>query len=502
VSPDGHWVGFIDGTSVLKKVPVAGGAAVTVAALDGASRGAAWTPDGAIVFATNAPGTGLQQVSSAGGPARVLTQPDHTLGEADHVWPELLPGGRLVLFTVVPVSGSAEAMQIAVLDRQTGARTVIVRGGSHAHYVGSGHLVYAAGNALRALVFDPDNLQTRGTAIPVVPDVVTTGAAPAGGVDAAISADGTLVYVDGAGATAALRTLVWVDREGRESPVAVPPGSYVYPRISPSGDRIVMYAADQEHDLWVWDVARLMLTRLTFSPGLDLYPAWTPDGRRLVFASERERSRNLFLQAANGAGAAARLTRSANEQNPTSVTPDGLRVIFTEVALTTAEDVMQAEVAGEGFATPLVQTPFVERNGTVSPDGRWLAYEGNESGRMEIHVRPYPAVSAGHWQVSNGGGTRPVWSRNSRELFYVSPSGAIQGVGVERGTTWETTMPATIVKEGYVPGLPGFPGRSYDVSPDGQRFLVLKTALESTAGPQLVVVQHFDEELKRLLPAR
>src|SRR5262245_918427 len=506
VSPDGQWVGFFDGLRVLKKVAITGGPPVTVATIDGNStEGATWAPDDTIVFATNSTTTGLQQVTAAGGPTTVLTRPDRSRGEADHLWPELLPGGRMVLFTVMPLSGGADAAQIAVFDRQTSTWTVVVRGGRHAHYVRSGHLVYASANTLRAVRFDPVTLQVQGTPVPVVPDVVTLNVPPGGGVDA-VTADGTLAYVRGVsvGAGAGPRMLVWVDRQGRETPIAAPPRAYVYVRVSPDGGRVVVYAADQEADLWSWDVARRTLARLTFTADVDIYPVWTPDGRRLVFASEREGARNLFWQAGDGTGAVERLTRSPNQQNATAVSPDGTRLIFTETGSATGEDVMQVEVTGTHTVTPLVQSSFAERNGIISPDGRWLAYEANDSGQLEIYVRPYPNVNSGRWQVSTGGGTRPLWSRTGQELFYVSPVGAILRVGVEAGTRWAATMPLTIVKEGYMTGqLVLFPGRSYDVSPDGQRFLVLKPVSDPNAPPpQIVVVQHFDEELKRVVPTK
>ncbi|MGH9255516.1 MAG: hypothetical protein ACRD3C_13225 [Vicinamibacterales bacterium] len=500
VSPDGQWVGFIDGTSVLKKVAITGGPPVTLATVDGISRGATWTTDDTIVFATNSTTTGLQQIGAAGGPATVLTRPNRAGGDFDHLWPELLPSGRAVLFTIFPLSGGVDAAQVAVFDRQSGTQKVVVRGGSHAHYVRSGHLVYAAANTLRAVAFDPVTLETLGTSVPVAPDVVTTGAS-GGAVDAVVAADGTLAYVRGAGAGAGPRTLVWIDRQGLETPIAAPPRTYIYPRISPEGGRVVVSSNDQESDLWLWYLERLTLTRLTFTPGQDLYPVWTPDGRRLIFASDREGAFNLFWQAVDGTGAVERLTRSPNVQFSTAVSPDGTRLIFTETTPATGDDVMQVALTGTHAVTPLVQSPFVERNGIVSPDERWLAYEANDSGQLEIYVRPYPDVNSGRWQVSTGGGTRPLWSRTSQELFYMSPAGAIMRVGVERGASWAATTPATIAKEGYVTALTGFVGRIYDVSPDGRRFLVLKSASDPTAPPpQLVVVQHFDEELKRLVP--
>jgi serine/threonine-protein kinase len=504
VSPDGQWVGFIDATTVLKKTAVTGGPSVTIATLDGGSRGAAWTPDGTIIFATSAPTTGLQQVSAAGGSTTVLTRPDRTRGESDHVWPELLPGARALLFTIWPSSGGADAAQIAVFDRQTGTQKVVVRGGSHAHYIGSGHLLYVVGNTLRAVGFDLETLETRGTAISVVPEVVTTATAPAGGVDAVAAANGTLAYVRGiASVGAGPRTLVWVDRQGREEPIPAPLRDYYTPQLNPADGRVLVSAFDQDVDLWVWGPARRTLTRLTFTPGLDIYALWTPDGRRVVFSSEREGARNLFWQAGDGVGEVERLTHSPNTQYSTAVSPDGSRLIFTETAPATGEDVMQVELTGNHTITALVQSPSAERNGNVSPDGRWLAYEANDSGQVEIYVRPYPHINSGHWQVSTGGGTRPLWARTGKELFYISPAGAIMRVGVAAGASWATTTPSTIVKEGYTTALGAFLGRNYDVSQDGQRFLVVKTPNDpNVAPPQVVVVQHFDEELKRLVPTK
>jgi serine/threonine-protein kinase len=500
VSPDGQWVGFIDGSAVLKKVAITGGPPTTVATIDGGSRGATWASDNTIIFASAAPMTGLQQVSAGGGPITVLTRPDRDRGDADHVWPELLPGGRSVLFTIFPVTGGVEAAQIAVLDLSTGAQTVVVRGGSHAHYVDGGYLVYAEANALHAVKFDPATVKTSGTAVVVVPEVMTTGALPGGGVNAGIAADGTLVYVRGVDTYAGQRTLVWADRTGRETAISDKPHAYLSPRISPDGSRVVTWVSDQDSDLWLLDVPHITLTRLTFTKGLDVYPVWAPDGRSLFFSSEREGARNLFSQTADGTGTAERLTRSANNQYSTAITPDGARLIFTETAPKTGEDVMQVDVASPHRVSAVVQSPFVERNGIVSPDARWLAYEANDSGQFEVYVRPYPNVTGGHWQVSMSGGTQPLWSRGGEELFFVSPTGAIMRVGVEHGASWTTTTPAKALKEGFTTVASGFIGRNYDVSSDGQRFLVLKPANELDAvPPQLIVVQHFDQELKRSL---
>ena len=191
---------------------------------------------------------------------------------------------------------------------------------------------------------------------------------------------------------------------------------------------------------------------------------------------------NLFAQAADGSGDVTRLTKSPNIQHATSVSPDGTRLVFTETAPTTGPDVMQLRLDGTHAVTPLVQTPFNERNGEVSPDGRWLAYEANDSGRFNIYVRPFPDVSSGHWQVSTDGGTRPLWARNSQELFYLTLTGALMRVGVARGPTWAATAPTKLF-EGRYGAAASQTGRTYDIAPDGQRFLMIKPAAPRTRRP-------------------
>ena len=401
---------------------------------------------------------------------------------------------------------------MAVLDLGTGKSRVLLRGGSHAHYVpgepdakrsgggDTGYLIFSTTGTLRAVRFDLARLEALGTPVAVVQDVVTTAN---GDVNAVVTAGGTLVYVPGPAAIAPEGRLTWVDRRGVETLIPAPPRAYVHPRVSPNGKRIAVFAADQEIDLWVSDLGPT-LARLTSGPGADYFPVWTPDGHRLIFSSQSTSAGNLFSQAADGAGAAQRLTESPNLQSPTGISPDSRTLIFTETFPKTGPDVMQLDLNGTRRVSALVQSEFTERNGTVSPDGQWLAYESNEnSSRFEIFVRPFPDVNRGRVQVSTDGGTRPLWAPSGRELIFVSPSGALMAAGVARGPTWATTPPAVVVKEGYMVS-PGNPGRTYDISPDGQRFLMIKGRFfEATAAPAgLIVVQHWVEELKRLVATK
>jgi serine/threonine-protein kinase len=502
VSPNGQWVGFVSGYNSLMKVPIAGGTPIAIASLGSTPRGATWAPDDSIIFATGDPSTGLQRVSAGGGTPEVLTRPDHAQNEADHVWPEILPGGHVVLFTITSQTGGLDKAQVVTRDLRTGAQKMLIRGGSHAHYVASGHLVYIAAGTLRAIPFDANRLETRGTAVPIAARVVTTGF---GTAEYAVATDGTLVYLDAPGSLAPnARTLVWVDRTGKEAAIAAPPRAYVHPRLSPDGKRVALWIADQEDDIWIWDFARLRLARLTSEPAIDRFPVWTRDGQRIVFASSRAGALNFWSQAADGSGIAERLTTSSNNQFPTGITPDGKAVVFNELTPTMGSDLLQVALDGTHHVTPLLQTKFDEFNGVVSPDGRWLAYDSNSSGdSSEIYVRPFPGVGGGQSPVSTAGGTRPLWARNGKELFYVGADGALWRVPVEASDqTWNAGTPTKLFDARYF--IAGTSGRTYDVSPDGQRFLMIK-APGSDAGvarPTIIVVQHWDEELRRLAPTK
>jgi serine/threonine-protein kinase len=503
-SPDGQWIGFVADGTTLKKVAVNGGPAITICTLDATPRGAAWGPNGAIIVATLSIATGLFRVSEAGGEPEALTQPNRESAETDHLWPEFLPGGQAVLFTITTTGGGDNA-QVVVLDLRTGAQKTVVRGGSHAHYVESGHLVYAAAGSLRAVGFDLDRLETTGTPVPVVPEVVTTSQ---GGGDFDVAGNGTLVYVPG-GPQAMARTLVWVDRQGREEAIKAPARAYVYPRLAPDGTRVALDVRDQENDIWVWDLGRETLSRLTFDPVLDRFPVWTPDSRRIVFSSDRTGASNLYWQAADNTGTVERLTESPNIQWPYSISPDGMRVVFEEQR--PSPDLMALTLDKDRGVEPLVgNAMYAERNGEVSPDGRWLAYQSNESGQYEVYVRPYPDVNSGKWQVSTMGGTRPLWAGGGQELFYVAPDGVLMRVAVERGPTrpdpggqaWRAGTPAKLFENTYAWGISdNFLGRSYDISADGRRFLAIKPLAGQTSAPnRLIVVQNWFEELKRLAP--
>ena len=490
VSPDGEWVGYNDAREAkFKKVRLSGGPPATIFDSPGPGaagfRGASWGSTGTIVFATTA-SPALMQVSDAGGTPQPLTKPRN--GEV-HSSPHFLPDGRALLFTI-----SSEGMpdRVAVVrldDRQPR----VLLAGSSPRFAESGHIVFLRERALWAVPFNRDRLAVAGDAVPVLEGVTMASAANAAVFE--IAANGTLVYNPAAAAAQAQRTLVWVDRQGREEPIPAPPRAYAYPRLSPDGTQLALDIRDQENDIWLWNIARGTLSRFTFERVIDRAPMWSADGRRILFESDHAGAGNLFWQSADGTGKPEQLAEG-NLLFPSGVSPDGTRALFNG----TQNDLMSVTLDGTRRVESLVQTPFIERNAIVSPDGRWMAYESNASSRPEIYVRPYPNVATGQWQVSTNGGSRPLWAHNGRELFYLAPDGALMRVVLEAAIRWAAGVPTRLFAGPYLDGdANALNGRTYDVSLDDRRFLMIKDQdTRAATGPSLIVVEHWTEELKKL----
>ena len=494
-SPDGAWVGYfepIEGGPVLHTVALTGGPVATLCRLDGASRGASWATDGTIVFATASLATGLQRVRSAGGEPEVLTRPARDRGEADHLFPDVLPGGRHVLFTITARAGGEAASQIAVLDVASRTWTTVLRGARQAQYLPSGHLVYASGHALMAIAFDADRLVTRGQPAVVVPDIVTL---PTDTSEFAVAPGGTLLYVAGPTVPDA-RRLVWVDREGREEPIDAPARPYTVVRLSPEGGRLALQIDDAERDLWVWDLARRTLSRVTSDPGLDENPLWTADGRELIFTSQMGgASSSLFRRAADGSGQAERIT-FGGPQRASGLVHGGDAVLFDHLGEVVLR-VIRRDVVHNSVRSLLRG----ERSGVVSPDGRWLASVGVEGGAAQVFVRPYPGVGAARVQVSPQGGTQPVWSRDGRELFYLASDGGLMRVAIPAGDTLRPGVASRLFRRTWFTGAGLTAAGAYDVAPDG-RFVMIDAGPDPPDPPRMVVVLDWLDELRRLVPAR
>jgi serine/threonine-protein kinase len=481
LSPDGRWVAFFS-QSELRKVSLAGGPITTICKVEGAPRGGTWGADGRIVFATDA--GRLMWVSEGGGDPAALTTPETATPPVRHLFPSLLPGGRAVLLTVM-VAGRPESAQIAVFDGQSGRTTTLIRGGSQAQYVESGHILYAAAGTLRAVRFDPASLTVSGDPMPVLDRLRF---APTGAADYAVSSTGTLVYVPGDAGIE--RTLVWVDRRGAETPVGAPVRQYQAARISPDGTRVAVAINDQEQDIWVWSLARGTLDRLTRDPAPDTSPVWTPDSLRVIYSSVRTGTPNLFWQLADGTGAVEQLTTSPVPLIPQSMRdPDRLVLLH---GTTPRFDIHVLKVDGQRRTEPLLTGPHTEASADLSPDGRYLAYQSNESGSNQVYVRPFPNVDKGREQISIVGGTRPMWSRDGGELYYLDERNFLTAVPVRTTPAFHAGKPARMFERRYYIGPAG---RPFDVSKDG-RFLMIKDHEDAATSSSMIVVVNWFEELR------
>ncbi len=488
-SPDGQWVGFL-AEQKMKKVPVNGGAAQTLTAATLAN-GVSWGSQGTIAFSA-ATSSFLQQVSEAGGEPQPMTRLEP--GEVSHRWPEFLPGGKTLLFAASTSSFSWSNSRIAVQSIRSGSRQNLLQGGTQPHYASSGHLVYAQGSTLMAVPFDAQSLAVTGAAVPVVENVLQAPAT--GAAQYSVSTTGSLVYIPG-GVQANQRRLVWVTRNGAEQPVAAPARGYLFPRISPDGRRVAVGITENETQIWLYDLSRETLTRFTFEGTVGLNGVWTPDGNRIAFQSTKEGIPTIYWQKADGSGGLERLTGGQSANVPMSWSPDGQLLAFIDVNPSTQRDIWVLRV-GDRKAEPFLRTRFDESVPRFSPDGHWLAYVSNESGRYEIYVQPYPGPG-GKWLISTEGGTEPNWNPNGRELFYRSGD-KMMAVDITTQPSFAVGKPRVLFAGPYE--LSPATSPDYDVSPDGQRFLMLKPAEagEAAAPTQINVVLNWFEELKRRVP--
>ena len=501
-SPDGQWIGFFADRK-LKKISVTGGAAIVLCEAP-ISRGGDWGDDGSIVFAAKTVG-GLSRVSSAGGIPQDLTTPDQEAGEVTHRWPQLLPGSQTVLFTAAGAGGQFENANLVVQSIPTGERKIVQQGGYHGRYLPSGHLVYVHEGTLFAGPFDVQKLELTGQAIPILEGVLADPASAA--AQFAFSRKGAVVYLPGVNTNPQL-TLNWLDRKGEIQPLRDVPAAYQELHLAPDGDRLALQiGAGASSDIWVYESQRDTLSRITLDPGYDGKPLWSPSGDSLVFHSSRDGARNLYWKSADGSGQAQRLTESLDrgQQVPNSWHPTGKYLAFFETDLEGGNDIRILALDGDdssgwksGQVTTFFNSSFSEQFPAFSPDGRWLAYQSNESGQFEIYVRPFPGPGR-KWPISSGGGTHPSWSKNGREFFYLAPTRQIMvATYTAEGETFERSRPR-LWSEARIAGGSFF--RGYDPHPDGERVAVLTAADGEVEEKRdkVVLIENFFELLRQEL---
>jgi len=488
-SPDGQWIGYFSpGDGKLKKISAHGGVPVVLCAVT-ELLGASWQNNDTIVFGQ--PANEVMRISANGGTPESLAKLKTGYFIA---MPQILPDGRSILYT----SFEAGHVLIRVQSLKAGEAIDLLEGYG-AKFLPSGHLVYTLDDNVFAVRFDPDRLKVLGGPVPVVESVI----------DCMVSNSGAMAYIprSGPGVPYNRRTLVWVDLEGKEEPIAAEPGAYLDPRISPDGTRIALTVQTSDQvDIWTWDLVRRSLTKLTFDGAADVSPLWTPDGRRVAFFSNRGDRKGVYLKAADGTGKDEFLGEG---HYPASWSADGKAMVLTEWDAEAANyhlGILPLE--GDRKLRLLLKEKFNEAQPRISPDGRWVAYTSNESGRNQVYVRPFPEVEGGRWQVSTSGGDSPLWSPAGRELYFRNGD-QVMAVPIETDPAFSPGTPKTLFQGTYVSSVLWFDDwnqATWDISPDGRRFLMMKETGLAASGVvrsrKITIVLNWFEELKRRMPAK
>jgi eukaryotic-like serine/threonine-protein kinase len=504
VSPDGRWVGFWS-SGALRKIPIDGSGPATMICDTTLPFGATWGTDDTIIFSRLR--EGLLRVPAGGGMPQAVIKPDKAKGELKLQLPQILPGGGAILFTVThtPLPTWDDDTEVVAQVLATGERKVLVRGGADGRYMPSGHLLYLRKGTLMAVPFDLQQLAATGGAVALIADIMQSGNTPnelseSGAGQYSVSATGSLLYAAGGIFPDPERWLAWVDRNGAAEPLPLSTRPYLSPRLSPDGSRFLVWTQG-DRNVWVHELSRGVTTRLTFE-GRNARAIWTPDGTRITYASAGPGSENLFWRPSDGSGTADRLASSESQQAPGAWTPDGKTLLFMQGEASTGYDIWALPLEGNRKPQPFLQTPFNELYVDLSPDGHWLAYVSNQSGRAEVYVQPYPGPGA-RQQISVDGGTAPAWSRDGRELFYITTT----TVGGQAALTKMMAVPVQL-KPTFTAGTPRtlFEGRygatanvrGYDVAPDGRRFLMVQQKdRPAMRVADMIIVQNWIEELKQ-----
>jgi serine/threonine protein kinase/Tol biopolymer transport system component len=494
-SPDGKWLGFWHApTGTLRKVAITGGAPVKICDAVSGIAGAAWGPDDTIVFAW----FDLFRVPASGGSPTLLLKVDEGRGERFLGHPSFLPSGKAILFTVgMADSYSYDDADIGVLSLETGKKRILVQGGTSPHYAPSGHLVYARGGTLFAVPFDVDKLEVSGQPFPVANDVFMS--ANTGMAAFSISRTGNLVYAAGP-EERGTRVPVWVDRNGRKSPLPIKPQSYLHPRLSPDGRQLAIEVEGASHDIFTYDFARGgEPTKMSFD-GASHWPSWTPDGRRLTFRSWKTGTMTMWWMPADRSGEPELLTNIGSMQSPESWSPDGTTLAFTQMSdPQVGSDIYTLSLGGDRKPRALIHTKFSEGSPKFSPNGAWLAYSTNESGQPEVWAMAYPAGERIH--ISTNGGTDPLWRHDGRQLFY-RLGDQMMVVDISYDPSLQASRPRVLWRGNYLAGagsscgMAGPTSANYDVTPDGERFLMIEDASPTAESERLRVVSNWSVELK------
>ena len=496
-SPNGQWIGF-SAAGKLKKISVEGGAATVLCDAPN-FRGGAWTEDGFIIAALDTQGP-LVRVTETGGFYKPITELDKAARESTQRWPQVLPGGKAILFTSHTTTGNYEDANIVAQSLITGKRSVLWKGGSYGRYVPAGFLLFVHSGSLLAARMDATKLKLTGEPTPVVEAVASNAVSGGGSFD--FTRNGLLVFQSGE--SVHQESIYWISASGPPQLLSAFPGAFSL-RVAPDGRRMAL-SVDQSsnRDVWIYDSARDTRTRVTFQ-GSSSDPIWTPDGKDVAYVSVLAGANEIQSVRADGTAGTTRLYSSTSGLAPGSFSPDGKHLAFDVQAAGTGVDIWTMPIERlpggslkPGTPEPFVRTPFNERDPEFSPDGRWIAYASDETGRFEIYVRPFPGPG-GRWQVSNGGGTFPLWSRNGRDLFYIESNHLMV-------TSYRTDRESFIAERPRIwteHFINPTEYRRFDSATDGKRLLQLRPAITSDekTPTEVTFLLNFFDELRRRVPA-
>ena len=480
-SPDGRSVGFFaDGK--LKRIDVDGGQLQSLTDAP-AGRGASWNRDGTIIFTPDQTSSPIFRIPAAGGAPSPLTRPESPK-QTSHCFPQFLPDGRHFLYYV---QGVPESRGIYIGDLQGSQTRRLLDANSAAVYAAPGRLLFVRQGTLFAQEFDLPRLELIGNASPVAERIaLNTGALGS----AAVSASTAGPFVYRTGSAGGLRQFVWLDRSGKDIGKAGDRLSATSVDLSPDGRRVAQtQQVNQSVDVWLLELGRGVLSRFTFDPAIDAYPIWSPDGSHILFASSRKGPFDLYQKPAIGAGTEELLLATVQDKGPTDWSPDGRLLLYRSVDPKTGYDLWALPMNGDGKPFPVVQTNFDERDAQFSPDGKWIVYQSNESGRFEIYIQPFPGPGS-KLQVSTNGGAQVRWGPNGKELFYIALDARLMAVPIRLASnpqTAEPGSPAPLFATRVSGALQGTIMQQYDVSSDGQRFLI-NTITEEAASPITVIL--------------
>jgi serine/threonine-protein kinase len=477
-SPDGQWITFTAG-SPIKKSSVFGGTPVVVCDVGAQPRGLWWGSDHNIYYGhINGP---INRVSENGGAMSAVTKLDSASGEISHRFPALLPDGKSVLYTIkFSTITTFDEAAIAVLDTKSGERKILIRGGTYARYVPTGHLVYARGSFIYAVQFDLGKLEVTGP-----PKQLFKGGWMnpfSGEVNLAFSNSGTLLYVPRGIESYTVSKIEWIDAGGRRSPLVDSANSYTSAALSPDGQKVALHVNGANDDVWLYHIPRKSLTRLTFGGGNNGFPVWSADGKYLIYASERGRGQSIYRKPWDGSGEEERLTITDRSQYPRSVTPDGKTLAYVQDG-----DIWLLSLDGSGTTSRFMESPAVESNPVFSPDGRYMAYETDASGKAEIVIVTFPS-RGGKWQVSAGGGTNPIWSPTGRELYYMQGTSMFV-VAIQSGPAFDFSSPRKLFD------LPPDGAAITGISSDGKQFAMVMLPTKELSTLEVTLVTDWFQEL-------